>query len=139
MTTIRSLLPDLLMARWTDLKPHSAKRARLIRSRFAALRSLSFFLGRLGRRRKPRRFALPIAFLARLSELPLQTSRTSPGPLPVTAEASERAFGTLPPAGGETEVSGAGSGQSEGRSRCAAAIAGTAIATAAMAAITIRM
>ncbi len=42
---------------------------------------------------------------------PWQTTRTSPGPLPVTAERSERASGTSPPAGGLTEVSGAGSGQ----------------------------
>ena len=37
---------------------------------------------------------------------------------------SERAFGTSPPAGGVTDVSGAGSGQYDGRSRCAIAVAG---------------
>jgi hypothetical protein len=54
--------------------------------------------------------------------------RTLPGPLPVTAEASDRAFGTLPPAAGFTDLSGRGSGQYDGRSRCASASAGNASA-----------
>src|SRR5687768_8756902 len=111
MMTTRSLLPDFLIARWTDLKSHSANRARLIARSLAAFFALNCFFGRLGRSRNPLRCARLIDFFASFSDLPLQTTRTSPGPLPVTAEASERAFGTLPPAGGETEVSGAGSGQ----------------------------
>jgi len=49
--------------------------------------------------------------------LPLQTTSTSPGPAPLAADLSERALGTLPPAGGLTALSGRGSGQYDGRSR----------------------
>jgi hypothetical protein len=58
---------------------------------------------------------LAIDFASRASEYepfgPWQTTRTLPGPFPVTAEESERKSGTLPPAAGVTEVSGRGSGQ----------------------------
>ena len=90
--------------------------------------------GWLGRRRKPCFRALRIDFSARFSEPFRHTTRTSPGPLPVTADASERAFGTLPPAGGEIEVSGAGSGQYDGRSRWAEAVVVTSAAMSAAAA-----
>ena len=40
-----------------------------------------------------------------------QTTRVLPGGFALSADASERAFGTLPPAAGLTEVSGFGSGQ----------------------------
>src|SRR3954454_21269791 len=55
-----------------------------------------------------------------------QTTRVTPGGLILSAEASERTFGTLPPAAGLTEVSGLGSGQNAVRSTCAAAVAATA-------------
>ena len=58
-------------------------------------------------------------------ELGWQTTRVSPRQRLRSADASERALGTLPPAAGETEVSGAGSGQYAGRSTCAAAEAHT--------------
>ena len=85
-------------------------------------------VGWLGRILKPRLRALRIEFLTRRREslpfAPAQTTRTFPGPLPVTALVSDRAVGTLPPAAGLTEVSGAGSGQYDGRSRCAIDTAG---------------
>ena len=42
---------------------------------------------------------------------PAHTTRTLPGPPRLTALLSDRGVGTLPPAAGFTEVSGAGSGQ----------------------------
>ena len=42
--------------------------------------------------------------------------RVTPGGFVFSAEASVRTFGTLPPAGGLTEVSGLGSGQKAVRS-----------------------
>src|SRR5215217_2550129 len=61
----------------------------------------------------------------RLPSAPLQTTRVSPGFAAFSAEARLRAFGTFPPAGGPIDLSGAGSGQYEGRSRCAIAVAGS--------------
>src|SRR5690348_17056958 len=56
---------------------------------------------------------------ASLSESAWQTTRVRQGAESFSAEASERAFGTAPPAAGCTEVSGAGSGQYDVRSTCA--------------------
>ena len=86
----------------------------MLRSLFACL-ALIFLLGWLGRSRKPFVSAFLIEPSALSSDfapfLPRQTTRTSPGPSPVIAECSERAFGTLPPAGGLIDLSGRGSGQ----------------------------
>jgi hypothetical protein len=49
--------------------------------------------------------------LAFLKEFPWQTTLVLPGGFFFSADASERAFGTAPPAAGLTELSGAGSGQ----------------------------
>jgi hypothetical protein len=49
--------------------------------------------------------------------------------MPLIAVESDRAFGTAPPAGGRTDGSGRGSGQYDGRSRWAAAVAGSASAS----------
>src|SRR4051794_23954266 len=75
---------------------------------------------------------LRIARVSRRIESPWQTTRVFPGGLVSRAEASERIFGTLPPADGLTFVSGAGSGQYEARSMWASATVGrsTAAATA---------
>src|SRR4051812_5326348 len=59
--------------------------------------------------------------LAVRSESGRQTTRVSPGALLSSAEASERIFGTPPPAGGVTLVSGRGSGQYDVRSTWAVA------------------
>ena len=71
--------------------------------RLAGARAEAVGLGRRSDASSLARDSLPVG--------PLQTTLTSPGPWPVTAEASERAVGTLPPAGGVTAVSGAGFGQ----------------------------
>src|SRR5688500_6567537 len=101
MITMRSLLPESLTAACTDLYSQSSYRARLIRFILRALRLPYSVFGWLGRSRKPLRFACLIDASARSSELPLHTTRTSPEPFPVTADLSERASGTSPPAGGE--------------------------------------
>jgi hypothetical protein len=62
------------------------------------------------------RFACP-------SEVRLQTMRVRPTGFDCSADASERSFGTLPPAAGFTEVSGRGLGQYDVRSTCATATA----------------
>src|SRR4051812_6429398 len=59
------------------------------------------------------------------------TTRVTPGGFVLSAEASERTFGTFPPAAGLTEVSGFGSGQKAVRSTCAVAVAATARTKAA--------
>src|SRR4051794_26256543 len=66
---------------------------------------------------------------ARFSELPLHTTRVVPGGPLRKADASERAFGTLPPAAGDTALSGCGSGQYAVRSTCANATAAAISAT----------
>jgi hypothetical protein len=55
--------------------------------------------------------ALAIECFSSLSESGWQTTRVVPGSLVFSAEASERALGTVPPAHGVTVQSGAGSGQ----------------------------
>src|SRR4051795_9640726 len=62
---------------------------------------------------------------ASVIEFGLQTTRVVPGALASSAEASERALGTLPPAAGVTVVWGRGSGQYEVRSTWASAVAGS--------------
>jgi len=52
----------------------------------------------------------------RVSESALHTTRVSPGRDRSSADGSDRAVGTLPPAQGVTEQSGLGSGQYDGRS-----------------------
>src|SRR3954467_7917027 len=78
--------------------------------------------------------------LSCFSEPFTQTTRVTPGGFVLSADASERAFGTLPPAAGLTEVSGLGSGQYAVRSTCASATAAHAISAvaASIAAQTVR-
>src|SRR3954452_9107593 len=63
---------------------------------------------------------------ARFSELFWHTTRVDPAGFFLSADASVRTFGTLPPAAGLTFVSGFGSGQNAVRSTCAVAVAATA-------------
>ena len=65
----------------------------------------------LGRMKYPSVRPRAIEAFSRLSELAWQTTRVSPGAFLSSADASVRASGTAPPAGGETDVSAAGSGQ----------------------------
>src|SRR3954466_8678510 len=65
-------------------------------------------------------------------EVGWQTTRVLPGSFLLSAEASERIFGTLPPVHGLIEQSGAGSGQYEARSTWAnAGTATTSVAASA--------
>ena len=134
MITTRSLLPDLSTAFWTALKLHIFLRSLLISTSLSAFLAESFFFGWLGRRRKPFFLAFEMDFLARSRDELLQTTRTFPGPLPVTADLRERALGTSPPVGSPSACSTPGSGQYEGRSRWADATVGRAIAPSASAA-----
>ena len=81
--------------------------------------------GRSAGRSSPTLRALVIELRSRSSELAWQTTRVVPGRESSSADANERAVGTVPPAQGETEQSGAGFGQYDGRSTCAWATAGT--------------
>jgi hypothetical protein len=69
----------------------------------------------------------------RLGTAPRQTTRVVPGACLRRALYRLRALGTLPPAGGRTDLSGAGSGQYEARSMWADAVAATTIAAASTA------
>ena len=69
-----------------------------------------------GRSTQPFLRALLIDLIARFSEPRWHTTRVSPRAFALSADPSERAFGTFPPAAGLTLVSGAGSGQYELRS-----------------------
>ena len=122
-------MPEALTAFWTESKLHFFCSRRLILSMRRACRALKRVTGWLGRRRKPLVRASRIEAFASASEVRLfgfwQTTRTFPGAclrlrwvvLDGTAELSLRAAGTPPPAAGEMDVSGAGSGQYDGRSR----------------------
>ena len=115
MITTRSLLPASFTAFWTESYSQRSARSRLISSSRLAWRLERRIFGWLGRRWKPllrasRRDARRASSDCSPSS-PWQTTRTLPGPRPLTADASERASGTSPPAAGLTVVSGAGSGQ----------------------------
>src|SRR5919106_2979134 len=111
ITTTRSLLPARFTAAWMwrNLQ-RSASRRLIRRSRRAAFRD-SFLVGALGRTFQPFVRALLIERFSLRTEFGLQTTYVSPRALRRSADASPRAFGTLPPAAGVTLVSGAGSGQ----------------------------
>jgi hypothetical protein len=77
--------------------------------------------------------ALSIDRIARFSDPRWHTTRVSPRAFLLSADASERAFGTFPPAAGVTLLSGAGSGQYELRSTWPYAVAvSTAMSTVRM-------
>jgi hypothetical protein len=111
MTTTRSLLPERLIAAWMLRNLHRFANARFRRFSRRALRLESFFDPCEGRSTKPFVCARLIERIARLNEPRWQTTRVSPRALRRSADASERAFGTFPPAAGVTLLSGAGSGQ----------------------------
>src|SRR3954451_6674440 len=68
-----------------------------------------------------------MSFFRRFSESFLHTTRVVPGGFVLSAEASVRTFGTLPPAAGFTDVSGFGLGQNAVRSTWANAAVASAI------------
>ena len=90
--------------------------ARFCRFSLRALRADSFFCPARAAARSRSSARWLIDLIARLSEPRWHTTRVSPRAFACSAEASERAFGTLPPAAGLTLLSGAGSGQYELRS-----------------------
>src|SRR6266576_3708243 len=111
MITTRSLLPDWVTASWIELKAQRLKSVRFTLVSAAPSSVLIFTRGCVGRSTYPIFLALATDFCSRVSESGWQTTRVTPGPPVATADASERAVGTCPPAHGVTEQSGAGSGQ----------------------------
>src|SRR3954466_8792803 len=67
-----------------------------------------------------------MSLFRRFSESFLHTPRVLPGGFVLSAEASVRTFGTLPPAAGFTDVSGFGYGHNAVRSTCANAAGASA-------------
>src|SRR5437764_10823664 len=126
MTTTRSLLRDAVSAGWISWKLQRLNSARLIRSSRLACFLPRCSLGCEGRITYPCLRASEMLAFASASDALWQTTRVLPGPLPLSADASERAFGTFPPAAGWTEVSGRGLGQQAVRSTCATAVPYTA-------------
>src|SRR5437764_10021893 len=116
MITTRSLLPDAVTACWIELKAHCLKNVLFRSSSARPSEALIFWGGCVGRSWYPADLAFAIDCWRRLSESGWQTTRVTPGPVVETADASDRAVGTSPPAHGVTEQSGAGSGQYEARS-----------------------
>src|SRR5439155_16769644 len=123
MTTMRSLLCEANTAVWIWWNLQRANSRRLMFARRRAPRALSLWRRTAGRSLNPRVCARWIEASASFSERAWQTTRVFPGPCVLSAEASERVCGTIPPAGGCTALSALGSGQYAGRSMCAIAAA----------------
>src|SRR3954466_275785 len=105
MITRRSLLREALTASWIAWYLQRLKSRLLIASsRFACL-ALNFRFS-VGRYVTPFLRALAMSRFAFFSEVGRQTMRVRPAGFDWSADASERSFGTLPPAAGLTEVSG---------------------------------
>src|SRR3954471_4419695 len=129
MITTRSLLCDFVTARWIAWNLQRLKSFLL-----SASSRLPFFALNLrvsvGRYFTPFLRAALMSLFRRFSESFLHTTRVVPGGFVLSADASVRTFGTLPPAAGLTDVSGLGSGQYAVRSTCAkAAVASASEAT----------
>jgi hypothetical protein len=116
MMITRSLLRARLIAAWMLLNLQRLANARFRRRSLRALRAESFFVPCDGRSIQPLLRADLIDRSARLSDPRWQTTTVLPRGFARSADASVRAFGTLPPAAGLTLVSGAGFGQYEVRS-----------------------
>ena len=102
---------DRNTALWIEPNLQRLKALRLkVRSRLACF-FVSLRLGCDGLTRKPFLRAERTERIAFFSEPGLQTTRVEPRGLRLSAVNRLRAFGTLPPAAGLTEVSGAGLGQ----------------------------
>src|ERR687895_1275490 len=136
MTTTRSLLPARFTAAWMCRKRHRWASRRLRRPSRRAAFFDSFCVRAVGRTFQPLRRALRIERIALRTEFDLQTTYVSPRALLLSADASPRAFGTLPPAAGVTLRSGAGLGQYELRSTWATATPVTRASRAVMVART---
>src|SRR3954447_8197817 len=126
MITTRPLFPDALTASCIELNLQSLNRLLLVSVSARASGLLRNARGCDGRTTNPTLRASLIDACKRLRESDWQTTLVFAS---VSAEASVRGVGTCPPAHGDTEQSGAGSGQYEARSTCAAASAGASSAT----------
>src|SRR5258708_2717778 len=107
MITTRSSLPESLTAGWISVYLHIANSFLLTASSDRA----DFLLNGIvwvGRGVTPARRACAISVRRSDIESGPQTTRVVPGLVLSSAEASERPFGTAPPAGGVTEASGRG-------------------------------
>jgi hypothetical protein len=115
---MRSLLPARFTAAWMwrNRQRSASRRFRRVSRRAAFFESRC--VRAVGRTFQPFLRALLIDFVALRSEFDLQTTYVSPRARLLSADASPRAFGTLPPAAGFTLRSGAGLGQYELRSTC---------------------
>ena len=102
-----------------DLAVAAAREQQLVQSREPARLAGAHPAGVGRAQRVAAQRARRIDRTARFSEPGWQTTRVLPGGLRLSDEASERIFGTSPPAAGLTLVSGAGSGKYDGRSTCA--------------------
>src|SRR5262245_55003430 len=131
MITTRPLLPEALTASW--IESNVQRLASLLLVSISALPSAAvIFCGAcVGRMTYPVVWAVSIACCVRFRESGWHTTLVFGSE---TADASDRAVGTAPPAHGDNEQSGAGSGQYDARSTCAEASAGTssALRSAAM-------
>jgi hypothetical protein len=110
MITTRSLLPDAFTAVWIERKRQRLQSLRLRSNRAWPSRAVRLSGPSEGRRTYPFLSAAAIDRRASVREFGWQTTRVEVRSWK-TAEASERAVGTCPPAQGFTEQSGAGSGQ----------------------------
>src|SRR4051794_15813789 len=113
MITTRSSLFAFVTAGWISLKRQRLKKVLFTRRSWAAFLREIFVRFSVGRYLKPFARACLMSARASFSEFLWQTTRTRTpfGCLRFAAEASERSFGTLPPAAGLTLVSGFGFGQ----------------------------
>src|SRR5919199_1000479 len=121
MITTRSLLRERVTAGWIWWKRQRAKKRRFSASSRRACRAERCRRFWVGRSLYPCVRARRISRFARRSELRWHTTRVRPGGEERSADASERIFGTWPPANGWTPRSGRGFGQYDVRSMCASA------------------
>src|SRR3954453_22367990 len=108
MITTRPLFPDALTAPWIESNLQSLKRLLLVSVSARASGLLRNARGCDGRTTNPVLRAALIDDCRRLRESDWQTTFVFGS---VSADASVRGVGTCPPAHGDTEQSGAGSGQ----------------------------
>src|SRR5436190_22371397 len=103
MITMRSLLCDAFTASWMESYRHRVRNSRLSRVKSRACDRVILRTGSVGRSSKPCLRAAPTEFSRRLMESFWQTTRVLLVRDGLSAEESERALGTFPPAHGLTE------------------------------------
>src|SRR5436305_15352471 len=111
MITMRSLLCEAFTAAWIESYRHLSRNCRFRRVKLRAWARLILRSGSVGRSFQPCLRAAPTELSSRLIESFRHTTRVLLVLEGFSADESERAFGTSPPAHGLTVQSGAGSGQ----------------------------